>query len=69
MGDESVNKPHDPTEVRFLRLEEWVTEINRNVNLFMVALRDNIGIFGEEWGLNVEEKLEGVSGDQEDAYN
>jgi len=35
----------------------------------MAALSNNLGIFGEEGGLNVEEKSEGASGDWEDVDN
>lgn len=52
MGDESVNEPHDPTEVRFSRFEQQVVDINHNVNLLMAALRNNLGIFGEYGGSN-----------------
>jgi len=69
MGDEFVNEPRDHVELRFSRLKEQVTDINRNVNLPMVALSNNLGIFGEEGGSNVEEKSEGGSGDREDADN
>lgn len=69
MGDESVNEPCDPTELRFSRLEEQVADINCNVNIFMAALRNKLGIFGEEGGSNAKEKSEGGSGDQEDADN
>lgn len=48
MADKSVNKPGYPTEERFLWLEQQVTDINHNVNLFMVALSNKLGIFGED---------------------
>lgn len=44
MGDESINDPRDPAEVRFLQLEQQVTDTNRNVNLLMVALSNNMGV-------------------------
>jgi len=50
MGDKSVNEPHDPVEVMFSRLKKEVVDINRNVNILMVALSNKIGIFGEEGG-------------------
>jgi len=45
MGNEFVNEPHDPAEVRFSRLEEQVTDINCNDNLLTVALSGKLGIF------------------------
>ena len=69
MGDEFVNEPHDTAELRFLLLEEQVADINRNVNLLMAALSNRMGIFGEEGGSNVEDKLEAGSGDREDIDN
>lgn len=56
MCDEYVNKYHDSLDMRFSWLEEQVTDINRNVKLLMVALRNRLGIFGGEGGLNAEEK-------------
>lgn len=69
MGDESINEPHDPTNVRFSQLEQQVMNINHNVNLLFITVSNKLGIFGEEGGLNVEEKSEGGFGDQEDADN
>ena len=57
MGDESVKKPRDSADVRFSRLEQQVTDINRNLNLLMVALSNKLGIFGEDGGSKKEEKL------------
>lgn len=45
MANESINKPHDPIEVRFLRCEQEVVDINYNVNLLMMDLRNKLGIF------------------------
>jgi hypothetical protein len=69
MGDESVNEPRDPAEVRFSRLEQQVTDINHNVNLLMVALRNKLGDIWRRWGFNAEDKSEGGSGDREDTEN
>ena len=69
MGDESINEPRDPAEVRFLWLEEKVVDINCNFNLLMMALRNNQGIFGEEGSWNVEDKSEGGLRDQKDTNN
>lgn len=55
MVDESVNEPRDPTKVRFSQLEQQVTDINRNVNLLMAALRNKLGIFGEDGSSNAED--------------
>jgi len=44
-------------------------DINHNVKLIKESLRNMMGIFGEEGGSDVEKKLEGGSGDQEDANN
>lgn len=44
-------------------------DINRNVNLLMEALRNNLGIFVEYGDLNVEEKSEGGSRNREDMEN
>ena len=69
MGDESINEPRDPAEVRFSQLEEQVADINYNVNLLMEALRNKLGIFGEEGGSNAKDKSEGGSRDREDTEN
>eukprot|EP00253_Pinus_taeda_P034565 PITA_34565 len=66
MGDEFVNEPCDPAELRFSQLKEQVADINRNVNLLMAALSNKLGIFGEEGGSNAEDKSEGGSEDRED---
>lgn len=69
MVDESLNEPHDPTEVRFLQLEQQVIDINHNVNLLIEALRNNLAIFREDGSLNVEDILEEESRDREDTEN
>jgi len=69
MCDESVSEPRHPAEVRISSLEEQVIDINQNAILLMAALRNKLGIFGEEWGLNAKVKSEGGLGDWEDADN
>jgi len=44
--------------MRFTRFKQQFVYINRNVSLLMEALNRKIGIFGEDGGLNVEEKIE-----------
>ena len=63
MGNKSVNKPHAPVEVRFSQRKQQVADINRNVNLLIVALSNKRWIFGEDGGSNVKEKLERGSKD------
>lgn len=65
MDDKSVNNPRDRVEERFSRLEQQVTDINRNVNILMVALRNKIRIFGEDEDSNAEDKSKGGLGDRE----
>ena len=69
MVDESVNEPCDPVEVKFWQLEQHFTNVNQNVNLLMAALRNKLGIFGEDGGLNVEEKSKWGSRNWEDIEN
>lgn len=56
MGDKTVNEPRDPAEVSFSQLEQIVVDINHNVNLLMLNLSSKLEIFGEEVGLNAEDK-------------
>lgn len=65
MGDKSINEPRGPIEVRFSWLEEQVVDIKCNVNLLMAAIRNKLGIFGEEVVLNVEDKSEWGSRDRD----
>jgi len=44
-------------------LEQEVTYINHNINLLIASLNKQLGIFGENGGLNVEDKLEWGSED------
>ena len=69
MANKSINEPCDPTEVRFLRLKQQAADINYYVNLLIVALRNKLGIYGEDWGSNVEVRSEGGLADQEDIEN
>ena len=69
MGDEAVNEPRDPVEVRFSWIKEQVADINHNVNLLVEAVINNLGIFLKEEGSNSEKKLEGGLGDREEADN
>ena len=69
MAKEFVNNPCDPAEERFSRLEQQVIDINHIVKLLMEALRNNIGIFGEDGGSNAEDKSEGGSRDREETEN
>ena len=39
-----VNGPHGPVEVRFLRMEQYVTDIHHNVNPLMESKRYKFGI-------------------------
>ncbi len=69
MGGEYVNNPCDPTENRFSWLEQEVKYINHNVNLLMLALCNNLWIFGEDGDSNVEEKSKGGSRDRKETDN
>ena len=69
MADESVNEPHDPVETRLMRLEQQVTDINRNVSLLMAALNRKLWIFGEDGGSNAEDQSERRSEDQGEMKN
>jgi hypothetical protein len=51
----------------FKWLEVQVVEIGRNMNLLMVALEINLGLFGDDGGSNSERKLEGKSEDREES--
>jgi hypothetical protein len=63
MVDESVhNNPRDPTEERFVRLEEKVTDISHNMSLLMVALASKLRPFREVGGSNSEIRSDGKSG-------
>lgn len=66
MANEPVNEAFDFVEVRFSWIEQQVTDINHIVILLMDALRNNMGLFGEDGGLNAKEKSEGGSRDWED---
>ena len=54
-----MNNTHDLAEKRFTWMESQVTYINHNVSLLIVALVNNIGLFIEDGGFNVEFRLEG----------
>jgi len=55
--------------MRFLRLEQQVEYIKHNVKPIMVALRNKLGMFGEDGDSNAEKKLEWGSRDWEDIEN
>jgi hypothetical protein len=67
MANESIhNNPRDPTEERFVWLEEKVTDISCNMFLLMMALSNKLGPFGEARVSNSKIVLEGKSEDNED---
>jgi hypothetical protein len=67
MVDESIhNKPRDPAEERFARLEEKVADISRNMSLLVAVLTRNIGLFREFGGLNLQIGLDRKWGDNKD---
>ena len=67
MEDESIhNNPQDLVKYIFDRLEAQVTNINRNMNLFMVALPRKLGPFVDDGGSNSKIILDGKLGDWED---
>jgi hypothetical protein len=67
MEDEYVHdNPQDPAEERFVRLEEKVTNISRNMALLITTLSNNLGPFREAKGSNLEISSEGKLGDNED---
>lgn len=61
-----MNNPPNPTEEIFSWMERQVSNISHNVNLRMLSLRNNLGIFGEDGGYNAKDQLEGRSGNQEE---
>ena len=67
MVDEFVyNKPQDPIEDIFERLESQFVEINHNMNFLMASLARNLGSFRDDGGSNSENKSKRKSKDQED---
>ena len=56
-------------EVRFSQLEKEVVDIYHNVDLLMVALRNKLGIFREDGGLDANEKSQWETEDQGETKN
>jgi len=69
MVDEFVNNSRDPIEEKFLGLEAQVLDIKCNVNLLMVILNNNLGLFIEYGCSNTEVQSKGRSRDQEEIEN
>jgi hypothetical protein len=61
------NNPQDPAEEIFERLEVQVIDINRSMNLLVLALASKLGPFGDDGGSNSENRSEGKSEDHEDS--
>jgi hypothetical protein len=67
MENESThNNSQDVVENRFLRLEEQVVDISRNMALLMKALANKFGPFEEVGGSNLEVRSNEKIGDSED---